>query len=96
MARFSLRRYEDQATASLILSIAGLLLLIPLSYLVFRHFSLEQRWIWYSEKTARKFLVLLSGAASGGLGLLGFGLGINSAGQRRNIHSRRSWLGFFL
>jgi len=96
VVRLSLRRYEDQATASVVLSICSLLCLIPLAWMVFRHFDLAQRWIWYNPKTARLLLVLLGGVASGGLGLLAFGLGINSAGQRRNIYSGRSWLGFLL
>jgi hypothetical protein len=53
VARFSLRGYEDQATASVVLSICSLVCLIPLAWMVFRHFDLGQRWIWYNPKTAR-------------------------------------------
>ncbi len=96
MAKFSLRRYEDQATVSLVLSVLGLLGLLPLIYLVFRHINWEQRWIWYNAKSARLILVLFFTAFSGGMGFLAFVMGINSAGQRRNTNAGRSWLGFFL
>jgi hypothetical protein len=96
VAKFSLRRYEDQATASVVLAIAGLILAIPLAYLVFRNFNTEFGWIWYNPKSPRKLLVLLFAAVTGGTALLGFGFGLNSLGQRRNTNQSRSWLGFIL
>ena len=35
-------------------------------------------------------------AVTGMLSVIGFGLGINSAGQRRNDRQRLSWMGFFI
>lgn len=96
MAKFSLRRYEDQATASVVLAIAALILAIPLAYLVFRNFNAELRWILYNPKMPRRLLVLLFSAMTGGTALLGFGFGLNSLGQRRNTNQNRSWLGFIL
>jgi len=96
VAKFSLRRYEDQATASVVLAIAGLVLAIPLTYLVFRNFNPDFGWIWYNPKTPRKLLVLAFAAMTGGVALLGFGFGLNSLGQRRNTNQSRSWLGFIL
>ena len=96
MAKFSLRRYEDQATASIVLAIAALILVIPLAYLVFRNFNAELGWIWYNPKSPRRLLVLAFAAMTGGMALLGFGFGLNSLGQRRNTNQNRSWLGFIL
>jgi hypothetical protein len=96
VAKFSLRRYEDQATASVVLAIAALILAIPLAYLVFRHFSAEFGWIWYNPKSPRRLLVLVFTAMTGGVALLGFGFGLNSLGQRRNTNQNRSWLGLVL
>ena len=96
MAKFSLRRYEDQATASVVLAIAALILAMPLAYLVFRNFNPEFGWIWYNPKSPRRLLVLLFAAMTGGTALLGFGFGLNSLGQRRNTNQGRSWLGFAL
>ena len=96
MAKFSLRRYEDQATASIVLAIAALVLAIPLTYLVFRNLNAEFGWIWYNPKTPRRLLVLAFAAMTGGTALLGFGFGLNSLGQRRNTNQSRSWLGFIL
>ena len=96
MAKFSLRRYEDQATASVVLAIAALILAVPLAYLVFRNFEAEFGWIWYNPRSPRRLLVLLFTAMTGGVALLGFGFGLNSLGQRRNTNQNRSWLGFLL
>jgi hypothetical protein len=94
VAKFSLRRHEDQATVSVILSMLALFGLIPLALVVFRNVNFEQRWIIYNPKTARVMVVLVGAAFSGGLAFLGFVLGINSAGQRRNSRQAFSWLGF--
>ena len=96
MAKFSLRRYEDQALASVVLAAVAVLGLIPLTVIVFRHFNAEQRWIMYNPRTVRLISVLAFAAFSGGFGFLGFVLGINSAGQRRNTRQGLSWLGFAL
>jgi hypothetical protein len=44
----------------------------------------------------RKLLVFGTGACTLLLAIVGFGLGLNSAGQRRNDKPKLSWIGFFL
>ncbi|HSW46608.1 MAG TPA: hypothetical protein VLM89_13675 [Phycisphaerae bacterium] len=95
MAKFSLRRYEDQARASVVVGIAACLGLLAQAVLVFRHINLSEWTIMYGSPN-RRTLVLAATAAVLGLGLAALGLGFNSAGQKRNDKPQFSWIGFFL
>ncbi len=95
MAKFSLRRYEDQAKASLVFGIVGCLSLLAQILLVFRHVDTNTWSVMYGNMN-RKYLILLATAVSLFLGAIALGLGFNSAGQRRNEKTKLSWLGFFL
>ena len=93
MAGFSLRRYDHQAVASVVMSGAAVLSALALALLVFRNVDTTDFVIYYGR--TRRLLVLIAGAATMLLGAAGFGLGLNSAGQRRNDRQQMSWLGFF-
>jgi phosphoglycerol transferase MdoB-like AlkP superfamily enzyme len=91
-----LRRYDVQASYALTLAILSIFPFLLAAYLALsRYDSVLSRIIYGSRgKFVPVFAacVLLSLAAAG----LAFLLGWNSAGQRRNDKSGRSWMGFFL
>ncbi len=95
MARFSLRRYEDQAKASVVFGIAACASLLAQAALVFRHVDTNTWSVIYGSMN-RRYLIFLATAVSLLLGAIALGLGFNSAGQRRNEKPQLSWLGFFL
>ena len=96
MVQINLRRFEVQARLGLYLSIAAALPLLVAGYLVVKRFKPELGQIVYGS--GGKFLpaffgmVLISMVPS----FVGFVLGLNSAGQRRNEASNQAWLGFFV
>ena len=94
MANFSLRRYDTQARFGLLLSLLAALCMAVMAVGIFQHFN-RSDWTPYYGQT-RKLGVLASGMLSLLLAACGFGLGLNSAGQRRNDKPTLSWLGFFL
>lgn len=91
-----LRKYEAQAKLSVALGAAGTLGILFALWLLCRNFDGQNFWVAYSTQSF--YLPSL------GLGLLvallagtvGFFVGLNSAGQRRNTRSRLAWQGFFL
>ena len=91
-----LRRYEVQASYSLRLGVLAVFPFLGAAYLAYSRYDSVLAQIIYGSRG--KFVpafagcVLLSLAAAG----LAFILGVNSAGQRRNDKSARSWAGFFL
>lgn len=95
MAKFSLRRYESQALASVVLAIASCISLIGQAYLVFRDIDYSEWTILYGNPN-RRYMVYCAAAVTLLLGFSALGLGFNSAGQRRNERPQMSWLGFFL
>ncbi|MGB9624401.1 MAG: hypothetical protein ACPMAQ_06015 [Phycisphaerae bacterium] len=94
--KLSLRRYDVQARVSVVLSAAALVCVAGLAVLVFQHLVIREKVIPYNPKSLRMPLVYVSGLLALGLGIAGFGLGLNSAGQRRNDKPVHSWIGFFL
>ena len=95
MAKFSLRRYENQALASIVLGVAACISLTCEAILVLRYFDFSQKVVYYSNPS-RRLLVFGAAAATLLLGFCALGLGFNSAGQRRNERPQMSWVGFFL
>jgi hypothetical protein len=95
VAKFSLRRYEDQALFSVVLGIVACLSLITQALMTFRNVNWAEKVILYGNPT-RKYLILLAALITLGLGLGAVGFGFNSAGQRRNDRPQFSWIGFFL
>jgi hypothetical protein len=94
VANFSLRRYDTQARASVALAIASCVSFLAMTALVFRHANWGEFMFPYGN--LRKMLILVAGACTLLLAAAGFGMGLNSAGQRRNDKQRLSWVGFFV
>jgi hypothetical protein len=100
VGKFSLRRYDTQAKVSVLVSALSCVTLLALTVFVFtidkgfRLIDKSQFVITYGPM--RKLLVLGSGACTLLLAVIGFGLGLNSAGERRNDKPTLSWIGFFL
>jgi len=91
-----LRRYDVQATWALFSAVLATAPFLAAAYLVFSRFDSVLGQIRYGSHG--RFIPAFVGCVglSGLLAMLGFILGWNSAGQRRNDKSRRSWTGFFL
>lgn len=92
----SLRRYDVQAKVGLIVSCAAVLCVAGLVGLILRNFQRDLGIIVYSPKSMFGPAVFLMTAATFLLGGIGAALGANSAGQRRNEYSKRSWAAFFI
>ncbi|GMU23085.1 MAG: hypothetical protein AMXMBFR13_31680 [Phycisphaerae bacterium] len=100
MPNFSLRRYDTQARFGMIVSLLSAGTLLVLAGLIF---SADKRFQYFdaSELTVhygptRRIAVLAAGGLTALLAALGFGFGLNSAGQRRNDKPLLSWIGFFV
>jgi len=92
----SIRRYDVQATYSLALSFISLIPFVAAAWLFLRNLHWDLHQVIYNSRgpflpifLACAMLAMLSAA-------LGFVLGWNSAGQRRNDRPGQSWTGFFL
>ncbi len=95
MARGSLRRYDVQATWSVIMSVAAVLPMAAVVAVSVLRYEPSMKAIVFGNQLFQPG-VLLSTAAAMFFSTIGIILGVNSAGQRRNEHQRRSWTGFFL
>lgn len=96
MALRHLRRYDVQASYACVLSILSVVPFIVAVLLAHRNYVQELGQIVYGAKGL--FLPLFLGcvAVSMAPSAIGFFLGWNSAGQRRNEKPARSWVGFFI
>ena len=90
---FNLRRYDTQARFGLLLSLLAAACMGVMIAGIW-HFSFGDWTPVYGP--TRKVGVLASGLVAILLAAGGFGLGLNSAGQRRNDKPNLSWLSFFL
>ena len=96
MARASLRRFDVQAKVSLYISCIAVLCMVALVVLLLRNFEGEMRVVVYGAGTLFAPVILGITALTLLLGAVGAAMGANSAGQRRNHLSKRSWAGFLL
>jgi hypothetical protein len=98
VAKFSLRRFENQALVSLVLSLLSVLTFAGLAGVLafFLRRGLDAKDLVFLYGPRGKMAVLLAAAATLFLSAAGFGFGLNSAGQRRNDKQRLSWIGFFV
>jgi hypothetical protein len=92
----NIRNPNTQGLLSTLCSLAAMVLVPVLAFLVFQRFAMRERSIPYNPDSLRLPIILAISAVSGLLALVGFGLGISSIGQMRNDHPGRSWLGFLL
>lgn len=95
VAKFSLRRYEDQAKAGAALGIVACVSLLAQAFMVFRHVDTQQ-WVIAYGNPSRRYMVMITTAISLLIAVAALGLGLNSAGQRRNEKPMLSWVGFFI
>ena len=96
MARGSLRRFDIQASYSLVLGILSISPLLAAVYLVWRNWDGTLRAIVYKTTGNYRYAFLACIAVAllvAGIALL---LGWSSAGQRRNPTQGHSWAGFFM
>jgi hypothetical protein len=93
VAKFSIRRFDNQAQMGAVLSLISIAPLAALIFFIARNMD-RQEWIFYYG-TPSRIAVLLSAMVSLLLSGMGFGFGLNSAGQRRNDKQQLSWVGFF-
>ncbi len=96
MAFGHLRRYDVQAKYALIASLVSVPPLVGTCWLVSSRFNAELQQIVYGSEG--RFVPALFGCVflSSVPAFVAFVLGWNSAGQRRNDKSTRSWIGFFV
>ncbi len=96
MAMPNLRRYDVQARYSITLSVLALLPLFAATAACLKNYGHELRAIQYGQHSVFLFAFLVCIGTAGLLSALGVIFGFNSAGQRRNDATRKSWLGFFI
>ncbi|UCD27533.1 MAG: hypothetical protein JSV03_10480 [Planctomycetota bacterium] len=94
MAKLSFRRYDTQARLSVVIALASVATMLILAFFVFRHINWPEFLIYYGKN--RRPAIYMVTALTMLLAVIGFGLGYNSAGQRRNDKQQLSWLGFFI
>lgn len=93
---FNLKSYEDQAKLSVGLAGLGGLAALGVIWLMARNFDRVAFFVNYNPR-GMWLPVLGVGLLVGlGAGIVGFFVGLHSAGQRRNPRSALSWKGFFL
>lgn len=87
--------YEKQSQLSLLLAGVSALFTVGLAGLMYKNFHREYFEIIYAANGKWYPIVLgviALGLVSGGIGFL---IGLNSAGQKRNTKSKLAWQGFF-
>lgn len=96
MARGGLDSYESQAQLSVLLAAVGGAATLAVLIMIFQVFRWDDLWIPMLQGSRRYYAILgatgLALIASG----IGFLVGFNSAGQKRNTKSSLAWMGFFL
>jgi hypothetical protein len=93
VAKFSLRRVENQAQASVIVSLLSVLPWAAATFWILKKFDYAEKMLYYGQGGRTGLLVCVTAALL--LSAVGFGLGLSSAGQRRNDKQQWSWIGFF-
>ena len=89
------RRFDVQAAYACVLSLVSVVPFCGAAALVLRNWRWDLRQIIYSPEGIYAPVLLACLLLSMLLAALGFLLGWSSAGQRRNEHPARSWIGFF-
>ncbi len=96
MALGNLRRYDVQAKYALVLAIVSIVPSLVALWISWRRFDADLGRIVYGSQG--RFMLAFFGCVviATAPAALGFVMGWNSAGQRRNDQSRRSWIAFFV
>ncbi len=91
-----LRRYDVQASLSMVLSMVSLLPMICGMVVAFQRYDHVLGRIIYGSQGKFVLILLICLATSMMPAGVGFLLGWSSAGQRRNDKPKHSWMGFFI
>ena len=91
-----LRRFDVQANYACVLSLLSVVPSAGAAVLITRNWHWNLRQIIYNPESMYALALFACLLSSMALAMLGFFLGWNSAGQRRNDRPARSWIGFFL
>ena len=96
MAFGNLRRYDVQAKYAFVLVMVSIVPALAALSMGWRRFDADLGRIIYGSQG--RFMLAFVGCVvlSAAPAALGFVMGWNSAGQRRNDLSRRSWIAFFV
>lgn len=92
----NLRKYENQAVFSVAMAVVGAVCALASALIVLKRFNWEHFTLTYNRSGKLVIIFAASMLLAMGASAIGFGMGFNSAGQKRNTKSRLSWLGFFL
>lgn len=95
MARFTLRKVENQAQVSILASLLSVLPWAAMTFFILKNMWPNKEWVFYYGSKGKAGILICSALALL-LSTIGFGLGLNSAGQRRNEKQQLSWIGFFI
>lgn len=90
------RRFDVQARYSVIASVGSIVPLAAATFAILSRYNPELQAIQFGKTSMFKPAFLACIALACLLAVAGAGLGINSAGQRRNTEQRKSWIGFFI
>ena len=91
-----LRRYDVQARYAMVFALISIVPALVAVALAARNYRHDLGQIVYGSEGSFLPLYLGCVALSALPGLIGFILGWNSSGQRRNDKPARSWIGFFV
>ncbi|MCG3125341.1 MAG: hypothetical protein CHACPFDD_00159 [Phycisphaerae bacterium] len=94
--KLSLRNFEHQARLSVACAVLGGLATLAALGLILRRFDWGNFMFSYNARGPIMYLLAAALGASLLLAAIGFGLGLSSAGQKKNKQSRLSWIGFFV
>lgn len=91
-----LSAYETQARLSVILAVIGAVFTAATAFAVFQKFDPGVMAVVYAGDSLRFPIIMAGTALAMSASGIGFFIGLNSAGQKRNTKSGLSWVGFFI
>jgi hypothetical protein len=91
-----LQKHETQSMLSVVIAVLGILLALAAAGIMLQRFDWADFALYHKANSARFLAILGAGGTAFGLGVIGFFMGLNGAGQKRNKREGLAWLGFFL